>query len=704
MTECDREPIHIPGSIQPHGVLLVVDPQTRCVTQGAGRIAERLGVAVWAGQPLEALLGPVLTAAIFSPAGSLPRNVTPPHATEAFDVQLTHAGAELLIELEPAATPELMATILPRLEEGAQRFEQAGDMQSLLNLAAREIRQLTGYDRVMVYRFLADEAGKVVADDIAPGHSSFLNHHFPASDIPAQARALYVRNLVRVIPDACYHPAPLWPPRPADQPLDMSDCSLRSVSPVHLRYLQNMGVAASASFSIVKDGELWGLIACHHFSPRGLSLDVRNGGRALCGALSRQIRAWEDVSIYREKVRLQSYEDQIAADLQDEAAPEDFLPGQLPFLAEMLDADGVALVHGAAILQHGRCPETAEVERLADFALAQGAGMVFATDRLAGPGPRCDSPGQLATGLLALILSAEERWMLLCFRADVLQTINWAGNPHKAASADATGQLNPRASFQSWSEQVRGGARPWSPAEKEAMQRLGGLIQTAWQTRRIRDLNRDLLRTVAEKEGLLKQREFLLGEVNHRVQNSLTIISGFLSMQARASAEQPTKVALAEARHRVAAIALVHRRLYDAEQVQAVDAARYVDDLLDDLLGTVDPGWKAALRRNLTAITVPVDRAINMGLILTELFINASKYAYGGATGPVSVTLLREGDILSLTLADFGRGYSGGQQSSGSRFGSRMMAALVEAMNGTLQLHDTKPGLCATLSVPLESD
>ena len=704
LTDCDREPIHIPGSIQPHGVLLVVDRQSRRVTQAAGQISERLGTPDWEDQPLEALLGAALTAAILSEESVLPRNVTPPGATEAFDVQVSQTEGKLLVELEPAATPEMMATLLPRLEAGAKRFEQAEDMQTLLNIAACEFRRLTGYDRVMVYRFLEDEAGKVVADDMAPGHSSFLNHHFPASDIPAQARALYVRNLVRVIPDALYTPAPLQPVRTADQPLDMSDCSLRSVSPVHLRYLKNMGVAASASFSIVKDGQLWGLIACHHFSPRALPLDVRNGGRALCGALSRQIRAREDVSIYREKLRLQSFEDKISADLRAAPALEAFLPEQLPLIADMLDADGVALISGTTLLRHGRCPEATEIDRLADLALAQARGQIFATDRLSPADPPGDGYGQSATGLLALILSEEARWMLLCFRADVLQTINWAGNPHKAVSASATGGLNPRASFQSWSEQVRGGARPWSPAEKKAVQRLGGLIRTAWQTRRIHDLNTDLLRTVKEKEALLKQREFLLGEVNHRVQNSLTIISGFLSMQARASSEQPIKDALAEARHRVTAVALVHRRLYDADQVQSVDAARYVDDLLDDLLRTVDPGWALALRRSLTAITVPVDRAINLGLILTELFINATKYAYDGATGPVTVTLWREADTLKLTLADAGRGYGGGAPSSVGGFGSRMVAVLLEALKGTLDLRDNRPGLCATLSIPLAND
>src|SRR5690606_13665928 len=140
---------------------------------------------------------------------------------------------------------------------------------------AREFRRLTGYDRVMIYRFLDNDAGRVVGEDAAPGQHSFMNHHFPASDIPAQARALYIRNLVSVIPDVYDWPAPIRPERPAEDPLDMSDCNLRSVSPVHIQYLTNMGVAASASFSIGKDNVLWGLIASHNSEPRQLTIDVR---------------------------------------------------------------------------------------------------------------------------------------------------------------------------------------------------------------------------------------------------------------------------------------------------------------------------------------------------------------------------------------------------------------------------------------------
>src|SRR5690606_15373336 len=200
LSACDREPIHIPGSIQPHGLLLVVDSGTGTVTHAAGDVEDRLGTADWQGAPLQNLLGRDAASALLTPDPASLRNFAPPRAGEAFDVRSLPGPHETLIELEPAAPAEQMATLLPMLEEAAQKFEKARDMADLMAAAAREFRRLTGFDRVMVYRFLDDDAGKVVAEDAAPGQHSYMNHHFPASDIPAQARDLYVRNLVRVIP------------------------------------------------------------------------------------------------------------------------------------------------------------------------------------------------------------------------------------------------------------------------------------------------------------------------------------------------------------------------------------------------------------------------------------------------------------------------------------------------------------------------
>lgn len=697
LTSCDREPIHLPGSIQPHGVLLVVDSNTHRVTHVAGDVEARLGVAQWEGALLSELLGPELAAAVFSQDAVLPRQVVPPHAVETFDLSVSRGKREHLVELEPAAGTEITASLLPKLERAARKFERAVDMSSLMAVAAREFRSLTGYDRVMVYRFLDEGAGKVVAEDAAEHQNSFLNHHFPASDIPKQARALYVRNLVRVIPDVHYIPAPLRPPRPDDNPLDMSDCSLRSVSPIHIQYLKNMGVAASASFSIVRDGALWGLIACHNGQPRSLPLDVRNACRALASGLSRQIKAREDTDAYRERVRLRSFEDRITELLLREGSLENALSRHLAEIQRMLHADGVTVLRGEDMVTAGRCPPAAAIRSLVGWLGTKGPKAIFATRELAVEGAPPEAIHPLAAGVLAMTLSPSEPWIVLWFRAEAVETVNWAGNPHKAANSGPDGALTPRTSFQAWCETVRGKARPWSIPETEAAERLVVAIQNVWQTRRIHDLNRELLNLVEQKDALIRQREFLLGEVNHRVQNSLTLVSSFLSIQARSSDDPATREALAEARRRISAVSLVHRRLYSADQVRTVDGARYVDELLDDLLASTDSGWAAQVARNLEPVLLPTDKAIGLGLILTELFINANKYAYDGAPGPLEVVLSECGNTFRLTVADHGKG----RGSSGNGFGSRMIDALVHQLGGSLEFFDNQPGTCAVLCGPI---
>ncbi|MEJ8628978.1 GAF domain-containing protein [Sphingomonas sp. I4] len=177
------------------------------------------------------------------------------------------AGERVLIELEPGIVdaPWGKGSALSWIDAAVTSFERTADLPMLFDRAATTFQMLTGFDRVMLYRFLDEDAGRVVAEARSANLPSFLHHHFPASDIPKQARALYVRNKTRSIPDVDYVPAPIRPE--GFETLDLSDVSLRSVSPVHVRYLKNMGVAASASISIVKDGLLWGMIACHHYTP-----------------------------------------------------------------------------------------------------------------------------------------------------------------------------------------------------------------------------------------------------------------------------------------------------------------------------------------------------------------------------------------------------------------------------------------------------
>lgn len=705
LTACDREPIHIPGSVQPHGLLLVVERNSLSLAYVAGSAEAILGRSDWQGANLGAMLDDVLAGRIARLADSTAIGAyigpwTGPDG-RCWDVAAHPAADYLLVELEPcAAEATPAAVVLGSLEAAGRAFERASTLRGLCERAAEEFARITGYDRVMIYRFLDDDAGVVVAEHVAQGMDAFLHHHFPSTDIPRQARALYVRNLVRVIPDVAYVPAPLRPDWAEAGPLDMSDCALRSVSPVHMQYLRNMGVGASASISIVKDGLLWGLVACHHSEPRPLGYDVRSACRALAGGLARQIKAKEEAEAYRERIRLRGFEDEFLRGLSPDIPLEVSLAEAAPRLRRMLDADGAAIFRGGHLVLDGECPSESAVREMVGWLTDQAVVEPFHSDRWGEVDPRARLYQSLASGVLALTLSADEPFVLIWFRAEHLQVVNWAGNPHKQAVGES-GVLTPRASFDAWAETVIGRARPWTPAEIETAGRLRGALQEIRHNRRLRDLNGRLSETLADREALLSQKDFLIREVNHRIQNSLQLVSSFLGLQGRASQSDEVKASLEEAQRRLQAVALVHRRLYRADQVETIDLARYLEELIGDMQSSMGAEWADQVTTSLSPITVATDRAVTIGLVLTELVINANKYAYGGQPGPIEIALEQHRGSFRLVVADRGKGKKTGKGHGSDGFGSRMVAAMVSQLQGQFDVSDNLPGLRSILTAPL---
>lgn len=301
--------------------------------------------------------------------------------------------------------------------------------------------------------------------------------------------------------------------------------------------------------------------------------------------------------------------------------------------------------------------------------------------------------------MLAVTLSADEPWLLLWFRVEQVETVNWAGNPHKEHSGTPQKPLTPRASFAAWREIVRGHARGWILPEVDAATRLRAALLDVQQNRRVRELNRQLTKILQDKDLLLQQKEFLIGEVNHRVQNSLQLVSSFLALQARASDNPELHAALEEARRRLTAVALVHRRLYRGDQIEVVNAARYVEELCADTFSFMGHDWTKHLSLDLSPVLVSTDRAVTLGLVLTELLINSNKYAYGGAAGPVEITLREDRTHLHLIVADKGVG----KAPSRKGFGSRIMEGLVAQLGGKLTNEDNHPGLRTEIIVPVET-
>lgn len=699
LNSCDREPIHIPEAIQPHGLLFVISASDLVVQREAGRTARITNSDSWVGRPIEGLLGDRVTARLRTASGDGGDGFAGRWRGADgldYDVIARRHDAGLIVEVEQSSqSAQPGIELISRLDAAGAALERASSVRAVCERAAEAFRTLTGFDRIMIYRFLEDEAGQVVAESRSPEVESFQNHHFPATDIPRQARALYVRNPVRVIPDTRYTPEPLRPASPG-APLDMSDCGLRSVSPVHLQYLSNMGVRASASVSIIIDGDLWGLVACHGARPLLLPFELRMAATTLARGLARQIKAKGDAELYRERTRLRQLEDELIGHLAADRPLEEALAANSRDLADLADADGVAIIGPGGQYRFGVTPPEAAITALGQWVADQPGLRPVATHALSQRRPEAAAWTEQGSGLLALHLQGDRPLTLLWFRAEIVETVRWAGDPSTAKKVGDNGVLTPRASFEAWSETVRGRSRRWTPAQIESVIRLRDALTDFAAVSQLRNLNRSLQASLSERDLRLEQQEFLIREVNHRVQNSLTLVSSFLGLQAR-QADPASQAQLLEARRRVRAVSMVHSRLYRAEASSTVDLERYFVELIDDLGASVGADWSAQLGHDLTPVSVEAGRAVTLGLILTELIINAQKYAYDGRPGPIHIRLSEDGQNLRLAVEDAGKG----GHKVGQGFGSMMIGSLVTQLNGQLDYRDGDPGLHAVLKAPI---
>ncbi len=488
LTNCDKEPIHIPGAVQPHGVLLVLSEPELTLTHVSENALDILGVSAQAllGTPFGELVEPALRESLEASLRSERLKQLNPlkvvrrvDGEERFFDGIAHRyQGHLILELEPssekASVPFL--SFYHAVREALSRLRDARDIQELCETAVQEVRRMTEFDRVVLYRFDAEWNGSVLAEARDPRADPYLGLQFPASDIPRQARELYRLNWLRIIPAVRYTPARVLatPEAGARGPLDLSFSVLRSVSPIHLEYLQNLGAHASMSVSILKEGRLWGLISCTHVSgPRYVPYELRTACEFLGEVLSSLLSVKEGSEDYEQRIRSRSLH---AALLERMTREVDFVSGLLGQELDLLD-----LVHarGAAIHFHGRttvvgtAPSDEQLAGLLEWLGTRTDGDVFVTDRLAHEYPEAEAFQDVASGLIAAPLSRGRTSYVLWFRPEVVQTVNWGGNPTKPVEVEG-GQprLHPRKSFELWKETVRGKSLPWKPYEVEAAAEL----------------------------------------------------------------------------------------------------------------------------------------------------------------------------------------------------------------------------------------
>jgi light-regulated signal transduction histidine kinase (bacteriophytochrome) len=539
VAECDREPIHIPGAIQPHGILLVVPSGGGAIVSAAGDFAALLGFRRDpVGVPLEDVVGTSL-AGLTRESGFMPGEeplflgtLATPFSPRQLDVLAHERDGLVLIELEPAvADRPSAARTLASLRAAMVRISAQSRLEEACRIAAAEVRAFTGYDRALVYRFLEDGAGRVIAEDGNGALPSLLDQHFPASDIPAQARALYRRNLIRVIPDVTYVPAPL---RGGDgePPLDMSDCALRSVSPVHLQYLRNMAVASSMSVSIMDGETLWGMIACHSTRPTLVPYETRESCKQISTTLAQQTETIAARRQAQESARLAGAREQVLAKLAGSDAVEAEAARLIDELQRLIPCDGIAVCYDGRATRAGATPSEEECAALAGWARRKDATPPFATSNLSAEYDVPLSHPASAAGLLAVTAGREDPLELLWLRSERAETIEWAGHPQQSATGKR-GELNPRASFEAWRETVRGKARPWTAAEIEAAQRVREGLERIKERQSISRLQASLIHV-----SRVNAMGAMASSIAHEINQPLMAVTNYTKAAARMLAQR----------------------------------------------------------------------------------------------------------------------------------------------------------------------
>jgi two-component system, chemotaxis family, sensor kinase Cph1 len=453
---CAQEPIQVPGSIQPHGFMLVLDESDLCVRQASENVQQ------WLGMPALELIGCSFSELVSDSfdlrlhLGRLPEDeVFPFHIGDVHLRQgallhlLVHRHDQVLIaEFEPPRLPADLAErgdYYPLVRNFVGTLHLAGSLEELLQQTVVQLKRITGFGRIKAYRFDAAGNGQVLAEVADPGYPSYLGLCFPASDIPRQARELYKVNRIRVIEDANYHPSPLLPaanPR-TGKPLDMSFAALRSVSPVHLQYMRNMGTLASMSLSIVVDGELWGLVSCHNEQPRAVDLRTRTACELLASVLSLQIESRESHASTHKLLQLRQHIVRMISSMADHDSVSDGLRDLPEVLLAFAGAQGAAVISAERCELIGHTPPEAQVNALVHWLSTQDEGQVFHSDNLGRDVDELPELAEHVGGVLAVAISQIHSHYLLWFRPEQVRTVNWAGQPSKQAGelAQLAGEL-----------------------------------------------------------------------------------------------------------------------------------------------------------------------------------------------------------------------------------------------------------------------
>ncbi|MDA7418902.1 GAF domain-containing protein [Xenophilus arseniciresistens] len=724
LENCDREPIHVPGAIQPHGALLAFDASMR-VCHASANAAQLLGASA-------PVLGQALAAAHFeglAAVHALIRDVAALPATDTevalqsdevalngqrFDLVVHRSGPLLVTELEqrPAGDDDVAAFAL-RAHRAMDRLKRQSQVDALLALAVRVMRELAGFDRVMAYRFRDDDSGEVVAEDRHEALEPFAGRRYPASDIPAQARRLYLLNTLRLIADVHAQPVPVLGADLQAGALDMSHGVLRSVSPIHIEYLRNMGVGASMSISIVINGRLWGMLACHHRSARRVPYAVRMA----CDVLAQVLAANVQTLLAREQAEWAEEGAQLRSRLVQGMLHAENTVGGLAALAEPLtkafNCEAMLLAEEARLFVHGSLPH-GQAQALLQWVQAQpmAGSELLAVQDLPHRAPALEAAGAGWCGLLALRLGDAGGWLVL-LRREQVETIRWGGKPEKQYTVGPLGpRLTPRGSFDVWLQEVRGTSLPWTEAQRELGRQL------------LADLSRASAAQMAE---LNRARTQLLAMLGHDLRDPLQSIAMAAKVLERSEGEDGRSAAGARLGQRIQSsssrMARLIGQVLDASRLQTglglqlqtaeVDLALLLEDLLDEAR-VAYPGLN--LITEVPATLPALADADRVAQLFSNLISNARHHGAPGEAVIVQLSLQGEDvsfevsnsappipdELLPHLFSAFKRQTQPGSRNrSGLGLGLHIAQAIAQSHGGTLDYTYAEPYVVFSARFPV---
>jgi light-regulated signal transduction histidine kinase (bacteriophytochrome)/CheY-like chemotaxis protein len=640
LTICDREPIARLERIQSFGFLLALSIDWTVVRTSAN-LKTFLGAEAQQaiGCKLDTLIEPEALQAIQGRVSTLHATnrverlygLTLQPGRSAFDVALHFSDSLLVLEAEPSRD-QIGGDAAFVVRGIMSRLSTQSTLEEFHRDAAWQIRALTDFERVMIYRFAQGGEGEVIAESLADGMESFLGLHYPASDIPVQARALYLRNPFRIIADVDDPTVVLLPDAGAVPSLDLSLAMTRAVSPVHVEYLRNMGVKASLSISIIVDGKLWGLIACHSAAPRLPSFMLRTAAELFGQLYSLTLESRLRQSIYQADRETRETIDRIVETVAGNSALLSDKTWLQKMIRELIECDGIATLVGDELSTSGSVPPRSDIEALVQVMGSGATRGIFATDCLTSLLPEAAAYAELAAGLMAIPISRAPRDYILLFRREFIHDVRWAGNPHKPLNDSAFPmKLSPRKSFAVFSENMRGSSRPFTEFEM----RTAEIVRTA--------IIEVVLQFVENSEGERRRasehQELLIAELNHRVRNILALVLALIG-QTDGSEFSNVAAYVMSLKGRIQAISGAHDQI-TRHNWEPSGLAAVIDT---EISGIVRANEHRFTLIGPDVLLHPIALS-TLSLVVHELVTNSAKYGALSAQGHVTVTLDRHAGL-----------------------------------------------------------